>query len=400
MLFWGGQSVSELGSAVTSIALPIVALVVLHASPLQVAVIAAAAQLPVLLFGLPAGMVVDRLSKRTIMIWSDLSRAVILASIPISYFTDGLSVWQLQVAAFLVATVDTVFDTTAMSYPPTLVPKSMLQDANSRLGVSGAAASFVGPALAGTLVSLLTAAGAVVVDCASYLLSAASLLLIRVREAGRGNGALRGPRDRGAVFAGIAHIWQSPILRSLTMCNASDSFFLAYINAIWLSYVVRGLHWTPQAAGIVLGVGASGGIVGGILANRFGRRFGLLRVLFIAETASLPGELATPFVPVGLAGQVAVAAGFFVLIFAAVIYNATQRTVRQLMTPSTLVGRVNAGARWLQRGFKPVASLLAGLIAASIGLRAAVVVGVAGMSLGTTILVFSPLRRLRTLPLS
>jgi MFS family permease len=391
LLLWGGQSVSAMGDAVSTLALPLVALSALHASTLQVSALAAVGRLPTLLVALPAGAIVDRCRKRPVMLACDLARAGCLGSVPLAAVLGVLSLAQLYAVAFTTALLGVFFDAAYQSLTPLLLTRDRLIDGNGKLGTTDSFAAFAGPTVAGFLIGLAGAARAVAVDAVSYLGSAVSLALIRVREP-RPEARSAGTSVRGDVLDGLRFVVRHRMLRSVVACNANKSFFLASVNAIWLVYVVRELHWSPRGAGLVLGIGAAGGVLGGLVARPLVDRYGVARVLLAGELVTAPCELVTPLAPAGLAGQLAITASFVVLLVGAVTYNVTQRTFRQLLCPPALLARMNSAVRWLQWGLSPLGALLGGALGTWLGPRAALLIGASGAALGFVLLVASPVR--------
>ena len=390
MLLWAGQSISEIGNATTMFALPVVALLATHASTFEVSGLAAMSQLPVLLFALPLGAVVDRRAKRPMMIGADLVRMVLSASIPAAGWLGILTVTQLFVVAFGAATCGILFDAAYHSYTPVLLTREELVDGNAKIGTSESVSVVSGPSLAGFLVGVIGAAATLTVDAASYLVSVATVASIRARE----TPPLPAPAGtRFGALGGLRFIYRDRRLRPLVTANAVDSFVMAAVNALWTVYVIRTLRWSPQTAGFVLGVSATGGVLGGLVATRLIRRFGMHRMLVACEFVKLPGLLTVPLATRGVWGEAYLTAGYVVVLGSAVTYNITQRTVRQLACPPELLGRVTTAARWLQWGLMPVGSVLAGAIATVVGVRATLFGAGIGTAASVAVLFFSPLRR-------
>lgn len=395
LLLWSGQSTSLVGTAVSTLALPLVALGLLHASTFQMGALAAVSSAPSLLIALPAGALVDRWPKRLVMLWCDLGRLLALGYVPVAATGGWLTLAQLYVVGLVTGTLAVFFDAAYQGYLPSLVEREQLMEGNARLGSSDAFAMLVGPALGGLLVSLVGAARTVTADAASYLVSAVSLVMVKAEE------PPRRPRPSGRslwaeVVEGLRYVFGHRLLRPVMLSNASGSFFLAGVNALWMVYAVRSLHWSPRAVGVVLAVGAVGGLLGGALVKPLVGRFGVPRVMLGTRMVLAPAELAIPLAPRGLPGQVAVGAGFVLVLMAGIAFTSSQRTFRQLVCPRELLGRMNASARWLQWGLRPVGSLLAGTLASWIGLRATLFAADAGLLLSAaTLYLLTPLRHMR-----
>lgn len=390
MLLWSGQTISEIGTAITMLALPLVALTVLRASTFEVSLLVAVSALACLVGGLPAGVIVDRCRKRPVMLGCDVARAVLIGSLPVASVLGRLTLVQLYAVALLEGLLGVIFDAAYQSYVPVLLGSRRLMDGNGKISVSSSFAFVAGPSAAGFLVGLVGAALAITADAAAYIASVVSLALIRARE--------RPPQPppagislRVEIGEGLRFVLRHPLLRPLIACNATNSFFVSAINATWLLYVVRQLGWSARAAGLALGIGAVGGIAGGLIARYLVERYGPARVMVGAQLASGPGALVTPLVGRGVGGQIAVTAGFVVLLFGTSAYNTIQRTVRQAICPSALLGRMNASVRWLQWGLRTLGALLAGVLATATGLRLTLVLGAVGLGSAALWLYRSPL---------
>ncbi|MFE6868829.1 MFS transporter [Kitasatospora sp. NPDC057692] len=391
MLLWSGQSVSVMGTAVTSIALPMTALTTLHASAFQVGALAALGQLPTLLVALPAGALVDRMRKKPVMLACDVGRAVLLASVPLAAALGVLNMAQLFSVAFLSAALGVFFDAAYQSYVPLLVPSDRLMEANGKIGTVEAFSQFAGPSAGGSLVAVLGGARTIGFDSLSFAVSAIFLGLIKDGEkAVRASGSTTGLRAE--IAAGLRFVLRHSVIRSVVLCNGAISYFLAMVTTAWIVYVVRELGWSPSAAGLVLGISSLGGVVGGIVAKRLVDAYGIPRVLLGAVLAYAPGELSTIVVPKGVTGQIVVTLAFTLLITAVVIYNVAQRTLRQLLCPPEMLGRTNASARWLQWGFMPLGSLTAGAVSSWAGSRTTLLVCVVGLAAAAALLHLSPVR--------
>lgn len=388
-LLWAGQSVSVLGSAVTTLAFPLAAIQELDATPLQLGVLAAVGVLPPVLMALPAGALVDRRAKRPVMLLCHAGRAALLALIPLAAVLDVLGMWQLYLIAFLNAALTVVFDAAYQSYVPVIVGREHLIVANGRIGASDGFAQLSGPSLGGFLVGLLSASRAIAVDSLSYLLALVLLLFDRSPETTRHQST--GTTFRRQILEGLKFVSTHRVLRAIACCNAANAVLLSWSNTVWLLYVVRELGWSPSAAGMVFGIAAGGAIAGGLVAPRIVRRYGMARVLLVTALLDGPGQLPVLLVDPGLAGQVIVCTCYVILLFGVMVYNTAQRTYRQLESPEDMLGRVTASMRWIQWGVAPLGALLAGATATAMDLRTTILIGVVGLSLSVLFLYLSPL---------
>lgn len=399
LLLWTGQTVSELGSAVTALAIPLVAVVVLDASTLQVGLLAAATSLPFLLISLPAGALVDRRAKHRLMMWCDVGRFLLLGSIPLATLPGlHLTYAHLVVVALLTGVLTVFFDVSYQSYLPVLLGREQLMDGNGKLGTTQSFAEFAGPALGGALVGLLGAARAIVVDAFSYVLSAASLLLIRAPEPAP---EPRHPdhRIRDDIREGLGFVVGHPILRKVVACTGACNLFGSLMFAVEMPFMVRVLHVKPGLVGVILSAASLGGMLGGLTAGRLARRIGSARIIWYSQ---LVFGIPTFLIPFAVPGWrvVLYVAGLFCYMFSAVVYNVAQVSYRQAITPPELLGRMNASVRFIVWGTMPLGAALGGLVGGVWGVRAALWIGVSGMYLAGFLVYFSPLRRMRDVPLT
>jgi len=393
---WSGQSISAVGSRITAVAMPLAAVVVLRASPIQMGVLAALTMLPHLLFGLPAGVWVDRLSRRAILVVADVIRAVTLGAVPVLGFLGLLRMEHLYAIAFLTGLMTLFFDTAATTLVPALVGREDLVRANGAWVLSNTVASTVGPTLGGWLVQVLTAPVAIAFDAASFLLSAGCSLLVRVHEA---------PRSRGRVrlwpetFDGLRVLFGDPILRPVTVSATAGALAGAMQGALVAFYLVRDLGLTPALVGLAFGVAGGASIAGAVLARAWSERLGPgpsyvtgqllfgLGVLAMAAAAGPPAAvlalLLVAFVLAGLGPP---------------LFSIPQVTLRQSLAPRHVLGRVNAAWRFLVFGVQPLGALLGGALGAAVGPRAALVASGLGVLAAFLWAFRSPVRSLRRIP--
>jgi MFS family permease len=393
MLLWGGQTVSEMGSAVTQLALPLTAVVVLSASTLQVGLLTSAATLAFALIALPAGAIVDRRAKRRIMIWCDAARVVIIGSVPVAAALGVLTMAQLYTVAITAGVCTVFFDVSYQSYLPVLVSKDDLVDGNGKLGATQSFAQVTGPGIGGGLVGLVGAAGAMGADAISYVVSVASLLGIRTRE------VPPPPRYgrlslRSEIAEGLSFVLRHPILRKIVACTGTANLFGGMGMALEIIFLVRVLHVRPAATGLLISVGALGGVAGGVLSGRLARRIGSARIIWFSMLVfGLPALL----IPLAEPGwRVALfPVGFAATSFSAVVYNVAQVSYRQAICPPGLLGRMNAAVRWVVWGTLPLGGVLGGVFGALLGVRPTLWIAFVGSWAAGWWVFFSPLRRMR-----
>jgi MFS family permease len=393
---WAGQTVSELGSVVTRTAVPLVALLVLGAGPWELAVLVIVTSAGVLLVGLFAGAWVDRLRRRPLLIWDDLIRAALLFSIPIAHALGALRMEQLYAVMFLEACLGALFDAAYPAYVPTLIGRDRLVEGNSKLAASSSIAEIGGPGFAGTLVQIVSAPFAILVDAVSFVVSAASLVLIRAPEPSRP------PRETTTrivheIVEGLRIVRRHPIVFPLAARSVPAHVFGAFYGVLYAIYLLRELHLDPFLLGIVISAGGVGSLAGSLLASRVVNALGIGRALVgTAIAASVLGVL-TPLAQ----GPVALAT---LMVFLPQLIGDGLQTIEgvaelsliQGVTPDRVLGRVNATLDVLAHGLAyPLGALAAALVAEQIGVRGAIAVGWAGMALSIVFVVFSPVPRLR-----
>jgi MFS family permease len=396
MLLWGGQTISEVGSAVTVLALPLVALVTLHASTFEVAALSACTNLAFLFIALPAGAWVDRWRKRGVMVWGDIGRFVILGSIPLARELDALTLPHLFVAAVLAGALTVFFDVAYQSYLPELLDADQLVDGNGKLGASQAFGQVAGPGVGGVLVGALGAAYAMAVDAASFGVSAIATILIRHREPVPDMPAA--DRNlRREIREGLAFVLGHPVLKKVVACTATSNLFGGAQFAIVTTFMVRTLDASPGAIGAVFSVGSIGGVLGGAYAGRIARRVGNARVIWLSLLVTAPfGVLAALAFPGW--GLVLLGISVFAVSAGGVVYNTAQVSYRQAICPRDLLGRMNASVRAIVWGALPLGGFAGGALGEWIGLRPTMFVAAIGQSAAVAWLLASPLRHWRDIP--
>ncbi|MGW0207539.1 MFS transporter [Streptomyces sp. NPDC003233] len=393
MLLWAGQSVGELGTQLAGVAVPLLAVVGLHATTFQVSVLTALGWLPFLLFSLPAGVLADRVDQRRLMVVCDLLRAGLLLSIPLAAAFGQLSFWFLCAVVSITGALTVLFSVTYRSQLPRMVGSEQLVEANGKFGVSQSLAELVGPALGGALVAAVGAARSVLGNALTYFLSAVSLLLMARPAEPVGETTERVP-FRAAVGEGLAFVFRHPILRPLLACTSVSNFFVMGMNSVEILFLVRELHASSTVVGLVFAAGSVGGLITGALADRLAERVGSARIIWMAMAVPGPFYLLMPLARPGW-GILLYAAGMTAFSANVVLFNATATSYRQTVCPERLLGRVNASFVWVCYGVIPLGALFGGGLGTGIGLRPALWVCVLGMWSACLFVIFSPLRRLR-----
>ncbi|MET8907141.1 MFS transporter [Micromonospora sp. NPDC004551] len=395
-LLWAGQTVSAVGSNVTAVALPLVAVAVLDATTFQVAVLTAAAWLPWLLAGLPAGAWVDRVRRRPVMIVADLVSAALFASVPVAALLDLLTVGQLLVVALGAGLARVFFETADQVYLPTLLRPEQVPEGNAKLHATQTASYLVGPGLAGLIAQLAGAVTAVLLDAVSFLVSAVCLSRIRAAEP-RPQRPEGSPSLRREVADGLRFVARDPYLRVLTVFGAASNIGLSGYQAVLVVFLVRSAGLPAGLVGLLIGLASVGGLIGAALATGLARRLGSARALLVAGALAGPPALLIPLA--GSGGRVAwLVLGGALVSLGVAVGNVVKASFRQTYTPHGLLGRVTVSMQLLNYGTIPLAALLAGALGAAWGPAGAITVMTAWLALTPLILLVGPLRRRRDLP--
>lgn len=392
---WGAQTVSQLGSQVTLLALPLAAIVTLEASALEASVLAALEYAPFLLLTLPAGVWVDRLRRRPLLVAADVARAIVLASVPLAWALDALTLWQLYAVGFTTGALTVVFDVAYVPYVASLVPREHLLDANSKLEVSRSAAQTAGPGVAGLLVELVTAPFALAVDAVSFMLAA--LLVARIRTDETLDLARRAS-DLRELGDGLRYVLGHSTFRPIMACTALSNFFGTVVwGPVLLVYAVRELGLSAGTIGAAFTLGNVGVLAGAISVGRIARRLGLGPTIAGSALLFGPPVLLVPLAPQDSAVPWIVAA-FAVTGFGGVVYNVSIRSLFQTLTPNRLLGRATAVARTIVWGVIPLGTLAGGALASAIGVHEAIWVGAAGAACAALPILVSRVPRLVDVP--
>jgi MFS family permease len=390
--FWLAGAVSLLGSEVSALAIPLTAVLVLDAGPIGMGILASVGATPPLLFGLFAGVWVDRLRRRPVLIACDLARAAVLLSIPLAWLSGLLSLGYLAAAAFLIGVFTVFFDVAQASYLPSLVRRDELVEGNSKLEVAESLTQFVGPGIGGILVQVLSAPLAVAFDALSFLVSALFLGRISAPEQPMHHEPAGGLLTQ--VRQGLGFVLSHPLLRPMVGYAAVTQLCMSAALAIYLLYAVEELRLPPALVGVASMGAALGTILGATMAGALVRRVG--QGLAMALAASLPGlgiltmTLAGSQLLPPLAGLVLA----WLLLGLGAIYDISEVSLRQAITPDRLRGRVNATRYVAFFGVMPLGALLGGLLGATIGIRSTLLAAGLGLVLAAFWIVLSPVRRL------
>ncbi|RKN42078.1 MFS transporter [Micromonospora endolithica] len=393
--FWLAETVTQVGDRVTELALPLIAVTLLAATPGQMSVLNALIWTPYLL-GMVVGAWVDRRThKRRLLVVADLARAAVLLSLPVAYLLDAVTLTQLYLVALLTGAGAVLAGMAHQAFFVALVPPSAYLEATSRLSISRAGSSVAGPAVGGTLVQALTAPVAILLDAVSFLVSALLVGRIRVTEAPP-------PPSRASTLAlvrdGLRMVLRHPVLRACLGCTGTVNFFTMMASALLVLYASRDLDLSPGAIGLALGIGAVGALGGAALAPRVSRVLGLGRtaivgaVLFPAPTALAALATGPTWAKVALLAGVTVLSGVGVMLM-----DVNLNALLARITPDHARGRRAGAYSALNYGVRPVGALVGGALGTVLGLRPTLVVAGLGGALAALWLVASPVRRIATM---
>lgn len=395
---WAGESVSLVGTQVTQFTMPLVAILSLNATVFQVGVLNALRFVPVIVLSLFAGVWLDRVRRRPVLIGCALASAVVIGLVPITSVTGVLSIGLLYAVVTLAGALSMTFDVGALSYVPFLVERRHLAQGNGMIQTSTAFAGVAGPGLAGFLVGLITAPITLSVDAVSYLFSAAGLISIRKREPAPAAPAQDTSMWR-SVAEGLRTVYGNSLLRAMltqgTMMNLAYGIFIT----VFVVYAIRALGLSALQLGIVMAAAAVGSMTGAMLASRVTRALGLGRTMtatvILVSAAPLllliPRNASLPAIAVMITAQ-------FCYGVSLTMNNVNAITIRQVATPPRLLARMNATYRMQLYGAAPIGMFAGGLLGTTYGLRTALVIGLIGIAIPVIWIFFSPVFRLKEMP--
>lgn len=396
---WAALSVSLVGTEITALALPLIAATTLDVSPVQMGVLAAAGQAPFVLVSLPAGVWVDRVRRRPLLMATDIGSALLLLSLPAAAAFGEVVFVHLCAVAFGVGALAVVGDVAHYAYTPSLLGRAELVEGNSKFQVSYSAAAAAGPGLGGVLIQLFSAPVAVLIDAASFLASAVLVGAIDRPEPAEARSPNPEPMAR-QIAAGLRALLGHRLLRPIVVAGSIANAFIHASVALYVLYATRELGLDAAAIGVIFAVGGVFAIPGGLLAPWAGRVFGVGPAIIGGWVVS---AIAAFLVPLAAGPTVAVVAALAAARaldgLTETVANIHQWTLRQAVTPDHLQGRVTASHRFIVYGAGAFGSLLGGVLGSALGLRAALVVCAAGALVAFASLVPTPLRRLREQPM-
>jgi MFS family permease len=391
------STVSTFGSFITRMALPLVAILLLGVDAFGVALVRSMDLIAGLLVGLVAGAWVDRLRRRPVLVWTDLGRAALLATIPLAWLAGWLSFAQILVVALAAAALTTFNYAADRAYVPAVVGREHLVPANSAITASESVSEFTGFGLSGFLVQVFGGPLAVALDAVTFVVSAVLVGSIRTPEPPPDPSART--NIRAEIAEGLRLVARQPLLRAITLASMATSVLWGIFGATWVLFAIQDLGLDAAAIGVIAAIGGIGSLFGALVAGRYTRRIGVGPLMIASLLAGAFGTLLIPLAP---AGAPVVAFGFLAsqqLIGDAgmTAFDISEVSVRQTVTDDRQLGRVNATIRVAMLLAQLIATIAAGLLALAIGLRATSFLAPLGAVVAAAIIWFSPLRELRNL---
>ena len=396
---WLGETISVFGDQVTLIAVPIIAVLTLGASPEQMGLLTAAGLLPGLLFSLPAGVWLDRVHhRRRLMIGADLGRAMIVGSIAVAFAAGMLGLPWLFAATFLAGTLGVAFDISWSTIFVTVVEREEYLTANSMFNGSRSLAQVGGPLIGGGLIQIFSAPLAVLVDAVSYLFSAFFLTQVQADEP-----AIEPSTEsiRAQLATGLAFLWRDRVMRTALASVATVNFFSYVFTALFVLYATTYLGFSAGLLGIVLGAGAVGAIIGALLAARIGRRIGVGPAYAMGLAVFSASWIIVPLAQPGWPIELVTALVFFSELiggFGVMILDINAGGVIPARTPHSIRSRVMGGWRFINQGIRPIGAVVGGLAGAAFGVRETMFVAAIGGLCGLLWLIGSPVLKMRDMP--
>lgn len=372
-LLLAGQTASQLGTQVSAVALPFLAVVILQAGPFEVGLINAAATLPFALLALPAGAWLDRVRRRPVLVASDVLRAVLLATVPLAAAFGVLSLTQLVVVALLAGLGRVFFDIGYRSYLPSLVGRDRVLSGNSALELVRSSGQILGPALGGLLVTVVSAANVLLVQAVAFAVSALTLLGIRTREADPAR-SRDGSTLRDQIMEGLRYVGREPVLRATALASGLGNLSFALASAVWFPFMAQVLGLGPAVIGLVLGGGSAAVMIGAALTPRVARAVGSVRLVWLSLAVTAPLSLLGALAQPGWWGIALLGLGTVAGELGQIVYAISSVSLRQQVCPDRLLGRVNATVTTLIMALFPVGALLGGALGEVLGPRGALLV--------------------------
>jgi MFS family permease len=397
--FWTSYTVSQVGDRVTELALPLIAVVVLDATPSQVGLLTAAVWLPNLIAMFVGTWIDRRTHKRRVLVVADLFRAAALLAVPIAYSLDALTLGVLFAVALATGMGEVVFHMAYPAFYVRLVPRESYVDANSKLSASRAAAFVGGPAIAGALIHAVTAPVAIIVDAISFLFSAGVIARLRglTAEATTTPSEPDGHSLVRQAIEGMRFVIRHSVLRASLGCTTTINFFTFIAQALLILYASRTLGLSAAVIGLALGIGAAGGLIGAVVAPRIARVIGVGRTIMVGAVL-FPAPIAIAAAANGthLTNAIVLSAAELLSSIGVMLFDINQNAVITFVTPDDMRGRTAGAFSTINYGSRPVGAIVGGLLGTSIGLRPTLLVAAVGGTLAVCWLLRSPIPHMAT----
>ncbi|HEX5015481.1 MAG TPA: MFS transporter [Candidatus Limnocylindrales bacterium] len=397
---WTAETISVFGTQITLLALPLIAALTLNVTPFEFGLLGAIDFLPFILLSLPAGVWVDRLRRRPILIAGDIIRGTALLSLPIAFFLDALTIGQLYIVGFINGCATVFFDVAYQSYLPALVDRDQIVDGNSKLESTRSAAQIVGPGISGFLIGAIGAPFATLLDSLSFGISAFFIGLIRRREPKPERQVDEHGREtsmRTEIAAGLRYVTGHPYLRNIAITTGTSNFFSNIQFAVLILFLTRQLAFTPELIGVAFSIGSVGFLLGALLAGRVAGRIGVGPTIVGSAFVFGPSALMVAIAPESLAFPF-IALSIFIGSLGGAIYNINQVSLRQAITPLAMQGRMNATMRFIVWGTIPIGAIVGGFLGGLIGLHETIWVAAIGGLFVFLPVLLSPVRSIREMP--
>ncbi len=398
--YWSSQAIYGFAFPIAQLAIPLAAISLLHAGPVEMGYLSAAGTLAFIAVGLPAGIIVDRSRRRPLMVGCDISGALLLGVVPVAAFAGALRLELLYLVEFLFGCVGVIATVAYQAFLPTLVGRQRLIGANSYMQLTASIALAAGPGIGGVLIQILTAPFAILVTVVGHIVSSALLLTIRVREPAPL--AREGRTIPGDLREGLAMVFSDRHIRAIMLCGTTHNVFSnGMLVALYVLFATRELGLTPAELGIVFAAAGPGAIFGSLLASRLPRALGLGPAIGAMQILTGVARLAMPFAALAAAAAppfVTLAAGEFVLALARTVFNVNQLSLRQAITPDHQQGRMNASIRFVMWAVVPAGAVIGGWLGDRIGLLPTIWIGVAGTFVAALWILLTSVRSLREAP--
>ncbi|WP_223199256.1 MFS transporter [Solihabitans fulvus] len=391
---WAGQTASMLGANISEVAIPIIASIMLSASLFQMGLLGAVAYLPYLFMSLFAGAWLDRKPKRPFLIVADVTRGVLLLLIPFAWWQHMLTIPLLLVITVLVGFCSVVSDIAGSSILPSLVERTELVDANSKLELSSSVSNIGGNAIGGAIVQALTAPFAMMFNAVLYVVSGLFTALIKKKEP-----TPEATDEERSIWRdiaeGAAFVVNNVTIRTLTLATLVANFFAMALEPVFLVYITRTLHLAPFYIGLVLSSSGLGAFVGALIAGPLSRRIPLGKLLVLTSIvvglASLLTPLAT-FMPT-LIAVILLVAMHIIDAAAIIVCNINLRSYRTSITPDNMQGRMTASIRTVVMGMSPLGAIFGGLLGGWVGIQFALIITALGILSAAGVIGFSRIRK-------